>query len=262
MSREAYPSDLTDAQWERIEAHVPKPKAGGRPASVDRREIVNAIFYVVREGITWRALPHDFPPWRTVYHYFRLWRDDGSWQRIHDAVRDDTRQAAGREASPSAAIIDAQSVKTVEQPATCRGYDGGKRVKGRKRHLAVDTLGLLLVVVVTAANVGDRTGARLVAGGLVGRFTRLLTLFADAGYHSQPLTEWLRTLGGWTLEIVRGVTNRDGVRVEPKRWIVERTFGWLNRYRRLSKDYEAYPETSEVMILIAMTHLMARRVRK
>ncbi len=262
MSRQPYPSDLTDAQWHRIEPHVPKPRSGGRPASVSRREIVNAIFYVVREGITWRALPHDFPPWRTVYHYFRLWRDAGTWQTIHDALRDDTRQAAGREASPSAAILDAQSVKTVEQPATCRGYDGGKRVKGRKRHLAVDTLGLLLVVVVTAANVGDRTGARLVAGGLVGRCARLVTLFADAGYHSRPLAEWLRTLGGWTLEIVRGVTNRDGMRVEPKRWIVERTFGWLNRYRRLSKDYEAHPETSEVMILIAMTHLMARRVRK
>lgn len=169
---------------------------------------------------------------------------------------------AGREASPSAAILNAQSVKTVEQPATCRGYDGGKRVKGRKRHLAVDTLGLLLVVVVTAANVGDRTGARLVAGGLMGRFTRLVTLFADAGYHSQPLTDWLRSMGSWTLEIVRGVTNREGVRGEPKREIVERTFGWLNRYRRLSKDYEAHPETSEVMILIAMTHLMARRIRK
>jgi putative transposase len=229
MSRKPYPSDLTDAQWDLIKPHVPKPKSGGRPASVDRREIVNAILYLVREGITWRAMPHDFPPYRTVYHYFRLWRDDGTWQTIHDALRDETRQAAGREASPSAAIIDAQSVKTVEQPATCRGYDGGKRVKGRKRHLAVDTLGLLLVVVVTAANVSDRTGARLVAGGLTHRFVRLVTLFADAGYRSQPLTDWLREVGGWTLEIVRGVVNAHGTRVEPKRWIVERTFGWLNR---------------------------------
>lgn len=247
MAREPYPSDLTDAQWERIAAHVPKPKSGGRPASVERWEIVNAIASVVREGITWRALPHDFPSWRTVYHDFRLWRDDGTWQTIHNALRDATRQAAGRETSPAAAILDAQSVKTVEQPATGRGDDGGKRVTGRKRHLAVDTLGRLLVVVVTAANVGDRTGARLVA---------------DAGYHRHPLTEWLRALGGWTLEIVRGVTNRDGVRIEPKRWIVERTLGWLNRYRRLRKDDEAHPETSEVMILIAMAHLMARRSRK
>jgi len=253
---------VTDAQWTRIEPHVPKPKPGGRPASVDRREIVNAIFYVVREGVTWRALPHDFPPWRTVYHYFRLWRDDGTWQTIHDALRDEVRQGAGREPSPSAAILDAQSVKTVEQPAHCRGYDSGKKVKGRKRHLAVDTLGLLLVVAVTSAAVGDRTGARLLAGGLVGRFPRLVKLWADAGYSGRPLARWMREAGGWALEIIRGSRAQAGFQVEPKRWIVERTFGWLNRYRRLSKDYEEHPETSEVMILIAMTHLMARRFRK
>jgi putative transposase len=262
MSRQPYPSDLTDAQWECIEPHVPKPKSGGRPASVSRREIVNAVLYLVREGITWRAMPHDFPPYRTVYHYFRLWRDDGTWQTIHDALRDEVRTAAGRAVSPSAAILDAQSVKTVEQPATCHGFDPGKKVKGRKRHLAVDTLGLLLVVVVTAADVGDRAGARLLAGGLVGRFARLLTLFADAGYSGQPLTDWLRSFGGWTLEIVRGLKDQQGFDVQPKRWIVERTFGWLNRYRRLSKDDEAHPETSAVMIIIAMTHLMVRRVRK
>ena len=262
MSRQPYPSDLSDAQWERIEPHVPKPKSGGRSASVERREIVNAIFYLVREGITWRAMPHDFPDYRTVYHYFRIWRDDGTWQAIHDALRDDVRTTAGREASPAAAILDAQSVKTVEQPATCRGVDSGKQVKGRKRHLAVDTLGLLLVVVVTAASVGDRTGARLLAGGLRGRFPRLLRLFADAGYGGRPLTDWLHTCGGWALEIVRGLKDQDGFVVQPKRWIVERTFGWLNRYRRLSKDYEGHPETSEVMILIAMTHLMVRRLHK
>ncbi len=262
MSRLPYPSDLTDAQWEQIEPHVPKPKPGGRPASVDRREIVNAVLYLVREGITWRAMPHDFPPYRTVYHYFRIWRDDGSWQTIHDALRDDVRTAAGREVSPSVAIIDAQSVKTVEQPATCRGFDNGKKVKGRKRHIAVDTLGLLLVVAVTAADVGDRAGARLLAGGLLGRFSRLVTLFADAGYSGRPLTEWLGDFGGWALEIVRGLKDQDGFEVQPKRWIVERTLGWLNRYRRLSKDYEGHPETSEVMILIAMTHVMVRRVQK
>jgi len=263
MSRQPYPSDLSDAQWERIEPHVPKPKSGGRPASVERREIVNAIFYLVREGITWRAMPHDFPDYRTVYHYFRIWRDDGTWQAIHDALRDDVRTTVGRAVSPSVAIIDAQSVKTVEQPATCHGFDNGKKVKGRKRHIAVDTLGLLLVVAVTAADVGDRTGARLLAGGLRReRFARLLTWFADAGYAGQPLTDWLRSFGGWALEIVRGLKDQDGFVVQPRRWIVERTFGWLNRYRRLSKDYEVYPETSEVMILIAMTHLMVRRIRK
>jgi len=263
MTRPAYPSDLTDAQWDQIEAHVPKPKSGGRPASVSRREIVNAILYLVREGITWRAMPHDLPDYRTVYHYFARWRNDGTWQAIHDALRDEVRTAAGRAVSPSAAILDAQSVKTVEQPATCRGFDSGKQVKGRKRHLAVDTLGLLLVVAVTAADVGDRAGARLLAGGLRRAiFPRLLTLFADGGYSGRPLTEWLHDVGGWALEIVRGLKDQHGFEVQPKRWIVERTFGWLNRYRRLSKDYEVHPETSEVMILIAMTHLMVRRLRK
>jgi putative transposase len=129
MSRQPYPSDLTDAQWEHIEPHVPKPKPGGRPASVSRREIVNAVLYLVREGITWRAMPHDLPDYRTVYHYFARWRNDGTWQSIHDALRDDVRSAAGREVSPSAAILDAQSVKTVEQPATCHGFDTGKKIK-------------------------------------------------------------------------------------------------------------------------------------
>jgi len=262
MSRQPYPSDLTDAQREQIEPQVPKPKSGGRPASVSRREIVNAILYLVREGITWRAMPHDLPDYRTVYHYFARWRDDGTWQAIHDALRDEIRTAAGREVSPSAAILDAQSVKTVEQPATCRGFDSGKKVKGRKRHLADDMLGLLLMVAVTVADIGDRTGARLVAGGLRGRFPRLLTLFADGGYSGEPLTDWLRSFGGWVLEIVRGSAEQHGFAVQPKRWIVERTLGWLNRYRRLSKNYETHPETSEVMILIAMTHLMVRRLHK
>ncbi len=257
MSRQPYPSDLTDAQWERIEPHVPKPKPGGRPASVERREIVNAICYLVREGITWRAMPHDFPDYRTVYHYFRIWRDDGTWQAIHDALRDDVRTTAGREASPSAAILDAQSVKTVEQAATCRGYDGGKRVKGRKRHLVVDTLGF-------GCPLGDGRGRhgrqhqRPLRGTTRGRWpARPLRPAGDA-----VCRHWLRTLGGWTLEIVHGVGDREGRQVEPKRWIVERTFGWLNRYRRLSKDDAELPETREVIILIAMTHLMARRVRK
>lgn len=261
MSRQPYPSDLTDAQWDRIEPDVPKPRPGGQPASVDRREIVDAGLYVVREGMRRRAVPHDIPAWKTGYHSFRRWRNDGTWQALHEVPRTGTRKAAGRAVSPAAAIFDAQRVKTLKQSATCRGHDGGKRVKGRKRHLAVDTLGLLLVVVITAANVGDRSGARLVVGGLAGRFAWLRTLFADSGHHSQPLADWLRAVGGWSLEIVRGVVNHESVRVEPKGWIVERTLGWLNRYGRLSKDDEAYPEMSEVMILIAMTHLVARRIR-
>ena len=164
MTRQPYPSDLTDAQWKRIAALIPPPKVGGRPARISRRELVNACLYVVRNGVTWRALPHDLPKWQTVYYYFKQWEADGTWERIHETLRDAVRVADGRAPSPSAAISDAQSVKTAENVGVICGSDGGTKVKGRKRHIAVDMLGLLLVIVVTEANLSDRAGTHRPAG--------------------------------------------------------------------------------------------------
>jgi len=203
-------------------------------------------------------LPHDLPPWKTVYHYFRHWRKDGTWERINAALRVEVRVAAGREPEPSAAILDSQSVKTTETPGI-RGYDAGKKVNGRKRHILVDTLGLLLMVVVHAAHIQDRDGAKLVLERVRGRFPRLHLIWADGGYAGQ-LVEWVKIVCHWVLEIVKRPGDVKGFQVLPRRWVAERTFGWLGRYRRLSKDYEGVPETSEAMVYIAMIHLMVRRL--
>ena len=256
--RQPYPTDLSDVEWQRIQPYLPAPKSGGRPRVHTLREILNAIFYIVRSGCTWRMLPHDLPPWKTVYHYFRLWRKDGTWERINSALRVEVRVAAGREPEPSAAVIDSQSVKTTETPGV-RGYDAGKKVNGRKRHLLVDTLGLVLMVVVHAANIQDRDGARLLLEKARGRFPRLRLIWADGGYTGK-LVDWVKTLCLWVLEIVKRSNDVKGFQVLPHRWVVERTFGWLGRYRRLSKDYEGLPESSEAMIYIAMIHLMVRRL--
>lgn len=256
MNRKPYPSDLSDLQWDNIEHLFPPAKTGGRRRKYNNRELVNAILYINRGGCTWRMLPHDFPPWESVYGYFRRWQLAGLWKEIHDGLVVTIRQMEGREAEPSAAILDSQSVKTTEQGGP-RGYDAGKKVNGRKRHLLVDTLGLLLAVVVHAAALQDRDGAKLVLQKVRRHLPRLQLIWADGGY-AGALVLWVRQQCGWILQTVLRPVGVKGFVLLPRRWVVERTFAWLGRYRRLSKDYERLPETSETMIYIAMIHRMSR----
>jgi len=261
MSYQLYPSDMTDREWEQLSGLIPAAKIGGRRRSTDMRLVVNAIFYLTRSGIAWRYLPREYPPWQTVYRYFRQWRVDGLWQRLHERLRSQVRRLDERESQPSVGILDSQSVKSSHGRGDERGYDAGKRLSGRKRHIVVDTLGLLIVAIVHGAHVQDREGAKLLLEHLRHRFTRLRVIYADGGYRGR-LIEWvgsLRQRNRLRLEIVK---RRDhGFIVQPKRWIVERTFAWLGFHRRLSKDYESLAATSQAFIYVAMIRLMLARLR-
>jgi putative transposase len=260
--RKRYPSDLTDEQWALIQPLLPKAKPGGRPREVDLREVVNALFYQARTGVQWDFLPHDLPPKGTVYDYFARWHDDGTWQRLVDALRGQVRAEAGRQESPSAALIDTQTVKATERGGES-GYDGGKKLKGRKRHIVTDTMGLLLAVAVTAANLDDGTHAYRALEKLdLFMLPRLEVVFGDNKYNNRALDGWLsETAAPSRVESVQSAREEGRFKPQKLRWAVERTIAWLGRCRRLSRDYEYSTKSSEAWVSIAAIQQMTRRLK-
>ncbi len=261
----AYPSDLTDTQWQCIEKLL-EDEMLNRRRVWPLRSILDAIFYVSKGGIQWRMLPSDLPCWQRVYYYYRKWRQNGFWDLLHDCLHKKVRRKHGKQDSPSVGILDSQSVKTVQQGGQ-RGYDAAKRIKGRKRHLVVDTLGLMIMVIVHRADISERQGGKYLLSRIASRITdynRMKIFFADQGYGGQKMKDWVSSTFkalGWKLEIVKKIHKKVFAAL-PKRWIVERTFGWLNLYRRLSKDYECSTKSAETMIQITMIHIMLKQLSK
>jgi putative transposase len=254
-----YDTSLTDAQWDYLLPMLPKPSKRGRPPT-DRRRILDAILYIVKCGVPWRYLPTDFPPWKTVYHVFRKWAVNHHWAALNDALRILVRKTHDKQTQPTAAILDSQSVKSDGHGGSV-GYDAAKRIKGRKRHLLVDTLGLVLGVELTPASTPERDGAQMVLRKVLGWFTCLRLLWVDGGYTGGAFAQWVKELRpALEVEVVKRSDDTRGFKVLPHRWVIERTFGWLMRHRRLVRDYENTETSAEAWIFIAMIRIQLRRL--